>query len=163
VPRLQGSTLRTPGARRRAGLTAEAAKVLGTPVTVAVALQRRRPDTVLAASIAEIAGLAVLIATGRLAAMAVLVALSTILIVVAATNTRRVLVLTGKGNVVLAASLSGRPNGVIGPAPRRIELPEPTGLGVSVDVGGGKWWVDRSAFRALRRARSAQARLDEGA
>jgi hypothetical protein len=137
--------------------------VLGTPVTVAVPLQRHRPETVLAASVAEIAGLAALVATGRLAAMAVLVALSTVLIVVAATNTRRVLVLTGKGNVVLAASLSGRPNGVVGPAPRRIEIPEPAGLGVRVGVGGGTWWVDRSAFRALRRARSAQGGLDEEA
>jgi hypothetical protein len=159
VPLPERSTLRLPAARRRAGLTAEAAKLLGTPVSAALPLQRHRPPVVLAASLAEIAGLVALIATGRLAAMLVLLVLSALLVVVAATNTRRVLVLTAKGNVLLAASISGRPEAVVGPVPRQLTIPEPAGSGVSLAIEGTTWWVDRSSFRLLRRARIVQAEV----
>ena len=131
--------------------------MLGTPVSAAIPLQRHNPLIVLTASVAEILGLVGLIATGSLAAIGVLLVLSALLVVVAATNTRRVLVLTGKGNVMLAASVSGRPEGVVGPVPRQMPIPEPVGFGVSLDVAGARWWVDRSAFRLLRRARRVQA------
>jgi hypothetical protein len=134
----------------------EAARLLGTPVSAAIPLQRHRPLVVLATSVAEIMALVGLIATGRLVAMGMLLVLSAVLVVVAATNTRRVLVMTTKGNVLLAASVTGRPEGIVGPVPRQVPLPEPVGSGVSVDIEGTTWWVDRSSYRLLRRARLVQ-------
>jgi hypothetical protein len=126
-------------------------------VTAAIPLQRHPPAAVLAASASEIAALILLIATGSPGAMILLVVLSIVLVIVVATNTRRVLVLTGKGNVVLAASVSGWPEGVVGPGPRQIAIPDPAGLGVSLDIAGTTWWVDRSSFRFLRRAKLTHA------
>ena len=159
MPLPERSSLHLPSSRRRTGLTAEAAKLLGTSVSAALPLQRHPPLIVLATSVAEIVALVGLIATGRLAAMGLLLALSVVLVVVVATNTRRVLVLTTKGNVLLAASVSGRPEGVVGPVPRQLTIPEPVGFGVSVDLEGARWWVDRSSFRLLRRARLVQAEV----
>jgi len=139
------------------GLTARAAHLVGTPVSAAVPLQHHPPAAVMAASAAEIVALIGLIVTGNPAAMVVLVVLSALLIAVMTTNTRRVLVLTGQGNVMLAASVSGWPERVVGPAPRSLAIPEPGGLGVSLEIAGGRWWVDRASFRFLRRARLMQA------
>ncbi len=139
------------------GLQAGASKLLGTPVAAAIPLQRHPPAAVLVASLAEIGALAGLMATGSAAALAVLVAVSAVLVLIGATNTRRVLALTGMGNVVLAASVSGWPEGVVGPGPRDLDIPEPAGLGVRLDIAGTSWWVDRSSFRFVRRARLVQA------
>jgi hypothetical protein len=136
------------------GTAAAAAALLGTPVGAAVTLQRHHPGLVLGASLAELAALVSLIATGSLASFAVLVAASAALVGLVATNRRRVLAVTGMGTVILAASLTGWPNGVVGPAERDLELPEPSGLGVGITVGGRPWWVDRSSFASLRRART---------
>jgi hypothetical protein len=76
------------------------------------------------------------------------------LLAVAFTNSRRVLVMTTKGNVILSASTTGWPNGVVGPADRSLQLPTPRGIGVPMTVGAGTWWIDRSSFRWLNRARS---------
>ncbi len=126
---------------------AAAGAILGTPVSAAVLLQRHHPGLVLGASLAELAALGSLIATGSLAGFIVLLATSAALAAVVATNRREVLAVTGLGTVVLAASLSGWPNGVVGPAERTVDLPPPAGLGVRVTLGGRSWWVDRSSFR----------------
>jgi hypothetical protein len=148
---------RLPVSRRRLGLTGGASKLLGTTVESAVPLQRHNPSLVLAASLAELAALGTLVATGSLVAMSALVVVSVLLVVVMMTNTRNVLALTGKGNVRLSASLRGWPTGVVGPAPRTLDLPAPAGLGVRVDIAGETWWIDRSAYRLLRRARDIAA------
>jgi hypothetical protein len=141
------------GRHHRAGIPAAAAKVLGTSCDAIVPLQRH-PRMVLASSLAELVALGALIATGAVAAMVALLVCSAGLVAVAFTNTRRVLVITSKGNVILSASTSGWPNGVVGPADRSLELPAPTGIGVPMTVGTSTWWIDRSSFRWLNRARS---------
>jgi hypothetical protein len=146
-----------PASRRRLGLVGGAGTLLGTPVTAAVPLQRHQPALMLVASLAEVAALVALVATASLAALAFLVALSIILVVGLFTNTRRVIALTDKGNVILSASLSGWPNGVVGPGPHHLDLPEPHGVGVAVKLEQATWWVDRSSFRFLRRALAVQA------
>jgi hypothetical protein len=145
------------GRHHRAGIPAAAAKVLATSVDAVVPLQRHPPSVVLAASVAELAALGVLIATGAVAAMIGLVACSAALIAVVFTNTRRVLVITTKGNVILTASASGWPNGVDGPVESSLRLPAPAGMGVTMTVGATTWWIDRSSYRWLDRARSIQA------
>jgi hypothetical protein len=145
---------RLPVSRRRLGLTGGASKLLGTTVASVVPLQRHNPALVLAASLAELAALGALVGTGSLPALLALVVVSILLVVVMFTNTRKVVALTGKGNVLLSASLRGWPTGVLGPAPRNLDLPPPAGLGVRVELAGETWWVDRSAFRLLRRARA---------
>jgi hypothetical protein len=76
---------------------------------------------------------------------------------VVVTNTRRVLVLTTKGNVILTASTTGWPNGVVGPAGESLRLPAPAGMGVTLTLGTTTWWIDRSSYRWLSRARSMQS------
>src|SRR6266571_3808106 len=162
MPIASPSSPRMPAARRRLGLVGSAGKLLGTPVTAVVPLQRHQPALMLAASVAEVAALAALVATASLAALAVLVALAIILVVGLLTNTRRVIALTDQGNVVLSASLGGWPNGVVGPGPHHLELPEPHGVGVPVRLDSRTWWVDRSSFRFLRRALAVQAATGDG-
>ena len=155
---------RLPGhrARRRKGTAAAAAELLGTPVSAAVTLQRHHPGLVLGASVAELAALAWLIGTGSLASFVVLVAASAALATVAATNRRQILAVTGMGTVVLAASITGWPSGIVGPAERTLELPAPAGLGARIRVGGQTWWIDRSSFRSLTRARAMPPRNPGG-
>lgn len=148
---------RLPVSRRRLGFTGGASKLLGTTVAATVPLQRHNPAFVLAASLAELAALGALIVTGNVVAMLALVGVSILLVAVMVTNTRRVLALTGKGNVILSASLRGWPTGVVGPAPRDLDLPAPAGLGVRIDIAGETWWIDRSAYRFVRRAREIVA------
>jgi hypothetical protein len=148
---------RLPVSRRRLGLTGGASKLLGTTVAATVPLQRHNPSLVLAISLAELAALAALVVTGSLLAMSALVGVSILLVVVMVTNTREVLAVTGKGNVMLSASLRGWPTGVVGAAPRNLDLPAPVGLGVRVNIAGELWWIDRSAYRLLRRARDIAA------
>jgi hypothetical protein len=136
------------------GTAAAATALLSTPVGAAVTLQRHHPGLVLGASLAELAALVWLIATGSLASFIVLVAASAALAGLVATNRRRVLAVTGMGTVILAASITGWPSGVVGPADRALELPEPSGLGARITVSGQAWWIDRSSFASLRRARA---------
>jgi hypothetical protein len=72
-----------------------------------------------------------------------------------------VIALTDRGNVMLSASMRGWPTGVVGPAPRRLALPAPGGVGVKVEIDGTAWWIDRSAYRLLRLARSTEP-VDDG-
>jgi hypothetical protein len=134
-------------------MSAGAAELLGVPVSAAVPLQRHNPRLVLAVSLAELAALAVLIATASLSALALLVAVSLALALVSATNQHRVLAITAHGHVALSASARGWPRAVVGPVPGDLELPDPRGVGQPVDIGGVRWWVDRSAFAQLRHAR----------
>ncbi|HEX3541238.1 MAG TPA: hypothetical protein VHT75_12465, partial [Acidimicrobiales bacterium] len=157
----RGSASRyTPGGRRRVGILAAAGEALGSPVAAVVPLQRHRPSVVLAATVAELVAFVALIATANVAAFAGLIAVSVVLLVVGATNRRQVLALTPRGHVALAASIRGWPQAVAGPADRHMVLPEPVGLGQAVDLGGTRWWVDRSAFGFLRHARETLARLE---
>src|ERR1700730_11803403 len=132
--------------RRRMGILAGASKLLGTPVSAVVPLQRHHPGHVLAASVAEIGALVGLVVTGSLAMLIALVTLSALIVGLAVTNTRRVLAVTAMGNVVLTASLSGWPTGISGPTGTDVALPDPTGLGVSIALDGSRWWVDRAWF-----------------
>jgi len=144
------------------GILAGAGKLLGTPVSAVVPLQRHHPGQVLAASGAEIGALVGLVVTGSLAALIALVAVSAVLVGLALTNTRRVLALTAMGTVVLTASMSGWPTGVGGPMTTDVALPEPAGLGVSIDLAGRRWWVDRAWFGALAKARAIEATGADG-
>jgi hypothetical protein len=142
------------GVRRRLGTAAGAAALLGTPVGAAVTLQRHHPGLVLGVSLLELAALAWLVGTGSVVSFAVLLAASAALATAVATNRRQVLAVTGMGTVVLTASITGWPNGIVGPAERALELPPPSGLGARVSIGGRTWWIDRSSFASLRRART---------
>src|ERR1700730_1600610 len=144
------------------GILAGASKLLGTPVSAIVPLQRHHPGQVLAASVAEIGTLVGLVVTGSLAMLIALVTVSALLVGLAVTNTRRVLALTAMGNVVLTASLSGWPTGISGPTRTDVALPEPAGLGVKIELAGNPWWVDRSWFGSLRKARAIEAARADG-
>jgi hypothetical protein len=139
--------------RRRTGLTAAAGELLGTPVQVAVPLQRHPPQRVVGLCLAELATLAGFMITGQDALFALLAVLAAALLVLAATNRHRVLAVNASGAVVLAATARWRPCGVIGPAPEGLSVPNPAGLGVAVMLADGRWWVDRSAFVRAQRAR----------
>jgi hypothetical protein len=162
MPFFSPSSPRTPGARRRLGVQGQAGHLLGTTVTGVVPLQRHSPAVMLVASLAELATLVALIATASLAALVALVALSAVLVAGLLTNKRRVIALTDMGTVILSASISGWPDGVSGPGPRHLDLPEPRGVGVPLRLESTTWWVDRSSFRLLERARAvAAATADE--
>jgi len=154
VDPLHRRTPHTLARRRRIGMAAAVADVLGSSVSAVVLVQRQPPATVLATSVAELGALAALIATGSLAALVALVICSVALTAVAAMNERRILALTPRGDVVLRASRTGWPVAVAGPA-RAVELPAPRGLGVTVRLEDRYWWIDRSSFRLLRLARRA--------
>jgi hypothetical protein len=145
---------------RRRHLTASVAALLGEPVGVAVPLQRRRPSVIFAAGAAEIAALLALIVTAQTAAGVLLAILAVAVIGLAVANSRRILAITSRGVVILAASSRGRPVAMIDVAPEGLQLPPPTGLGVPVVLRGQIWWVDRSGFPRLRRAREL-LRADE--
>jgi hypothetical protein len=138
-------------------LTSAAGDLLGTPVQVAVPLQRHHPALVLAMSLAEVAALAGAILTGGAGALLALVALAAVVVAMGATNSHRVLALTSSGPLVLTASVRGRPQGVVGPAPADLTLPIPTGLGASLVLADRTWWVERAAFPRLERARQLLA------
>jgi len=139
----------------RAGATTRAAELLGTPVAVAVPLQRHAPRTVLAWCAAELASFALLVLTGSLAALAAVGVVGAVLLALAATNRRRVLAVTRMGVVLLSATLRGHAVSPEGPGPEDLALPPPRGVGAPVELADGRWWVDRSAYPRLRRAREA--------
>ena len=123
------------------------------PVGVALPLQRHRPGLVLGACLAELAALASVILTAEPAAFAILALSAGVLVALATTNQRRVLAFTSTGVLVVVASAKGRPVAVAGSAPSPLDLPRPAGLGGAVELEGRTWWIDRSAFPRLRRAR----------
>jgi hypothetical protein len=141
--------------RRRLSLrlTEAASDLLGTPVQVAIPLQRHHPAVVLGMSVAEVAALVGAILTGGGAALVALVLLAIAVVTMAATNRHRVLALTSSGLLVLSATARGRPHGVVGPAPATLTLPVPSGLGAAVKLADRTWWVERAAFPRLERAR----------
>jgi len=139
--------------RRRRGLTAAVGERLGVPVGVAVPIQSQHPAWVLSVGAAELAALLALVVTAAPAALLALVGLSVVLVVLAVVNRRRVLAITSGGVLLLTASSTGRPLDVLGPAPDGLVLPQPSGLAARIAMGGGDWWVDRSAFARLRLAR----------
>jgi hypothetical protein len=141
---------------------AGASKLLGTPVSAVVPLQRHHPGLVLAASAAELAAFVGLLVSGSLAMLIALIALSALLVGVGLTNTRAVLAVSAMGDVVLTASLSGWPTGVSRTTKNKVALPAPAGLGVKVELDGTSWWVDRSWFGLLRTARSIEATNADG-
>jgi hypothetical protein len=152
----------SPGIRRlktpRRGATARASEVLGTPVTVAVPLQRQPPVLVLGCSLVECASFALLVVTGSLGALAAVGTVGVVLLALAATNQRRVLAVTRMGTVVLSATLRGTATAAIGPAPEPLELPPARGVGAAVELRDGRWWVDRASYARLRAAREALQR-----
>jgi hypothetical protein len=153
---LRSSTPRTRGRRFRLGLSGAAAKLLGTTVDAAIPLQRHPPLVILVVSVAELLALAGLIITGSLIAMLILLAISAVVVILVATNKRQILVITRQGNILLSASHTAWPNGVVGPADRTL-LPEPKGVGVPFVVAGQTWWIDRSSYRSLTKARAVEA------
>jgi hypothetical protein len=163
MPLVSPSSPRTPAARRRLGITAQAGQLLGTTVTGVVPLQRHSPALMLVASLAEVATLVALVVTANLAALAALVALSLVMVVGLVTNTRQVIAFTDMGTVILSASLTGWPHGVVGPGPRHVDLPEPRGVGVALRLDATTWWVDRASFRLLEHARRVTAPAGDGA
>lgn len=142
------------GARRlrRRALTETAAQLLGTPVGVALPVQRHPPHRILIACGVELAVFALLALTGSLVALAAFVVCSGALLALALTNTKRVLAVSRSGVAVLAADLRNHPLAPIGDAPAGLVLPEPRGIGVPVELADGRWWVDRVHFARLRRA-----------
>jgi hypothetical protein len=109
----------------------------------------------------EVACFALLVLTGSLAGLAAVAVAGAALLGLAATNQRRVLAVTRMGTVLLSATLRARPTGVIGPVPDGLALPAPIGAGAAVDLPDGRWWVDRSSYARLRRAREVAGRATE--
>jgi hypothetical protein len=140
-------------ARRLTQLTTQ---VLGRPVGVALPVQRHSPKMVLFVCAAELAAVAGFIATASPAALAAIVVVAVALLALAATNRKRVLAVTSDGVAVTAASVRGRPLVEIGTA--TVDFPPPSGAGVPVVIDGTRWWVDRTAFARLARARELTRR-----
>lgn len=143
---------------QRRAVTAATERVLGIPVGVAVPVQRHPPQLVLAACGLELLALAALGLTQSLAALTALAAVAAVLAGLASTNRRRVLAVTRDGILVIAATLRRRPLAPVGYAPPGMTLPEARGVGAPVDLADGRWWVDRSDFSRLRRARDLDRR-----
>ncbi len=120
---------------------------------VAVPVQRHAPHHVLVWCGIELGAFALLALTGSVIALIAVGSAGTALLVLAATNRRRVLAVTRSDVVVLRATLRGRPVALLGPAPSAVELPEPRGVGAALELDDGRWWVDRSTYPRLRRAR----------
>jgi hypothetical protein len=139
--------------RHRGALNAAVGEMLGLPVAIAVPLQRRRPAWIFTACLAELAALAALIVTGSNTALVLLALVAVGLLGLSATNAHRILAITSNGVVVLVASPRGRPQAMVDTAPRDLALPVPAGLGVALTLRGQTWWVDRSGFPRLERAR----------
>ena len=53
--------------------------------------------------------------------------------------------------MLLAAGRNGRPRSVLQPVPPT-SLPPAAGIAAGVEIGGRRWWVDRSAYPLLRQA-----------
>jgi hypothetical protein len=124
------------------------------PVGVAVPLQRHPPALMTVVWLAELGAFAAFVALDQIAAFAVLALIAGAVVGLAATNRKRVLAVGRDGVFLLSASRLGRPTKLLGPAPKDLTLPVPAGLGTGVQLGPDRWWVDRSAFPRLVRARA---------
>ena len=129
---------------------------------VAVPVQRHAPHHVLVWCGVELGAFALLALTGSVVALGAVGVAGAVLLALAATNRRRVLAVTRSEVVVLRATLRGRPVATLGRAPGAVELPEPRGVGASLQLEDGRWWVDRSTYPRLRRARELCARRAPG-
>ena len=138
---------------KQRSLSLAVSEVLGTPVSIAVPLQRRDPRIVLGACAVQLGTFTVALITLSEVAF-VLTALAAIALVgVRASDQRRVIALTTSGTVIVSASLAGKPLAAVGSGPRAFALPAATGLGAPVRLGDRTWWVDRTEYPRLRRAR----------
>ncbi|HEY2429567.1 MAG TPA: hypothetical protein VGI06_11605 [Acidimicrobiales bacterium] len=104
----------------------------------------------------ELASFSLVALTGSLVAVAVMVVCMAALLALAATNHKRVLAVTRSEVVVMAADKRGRPLAATGPA-TAVTFPEPRGVGVPIQLEDGRWWIDRTHYARLRRARELSA------
>lgn len=141
----------------RASVNLLAGDVLGTTVDAAVPLHSLHPRLVIGAALVEIVLFALLIVTGSVVVLVALVATAAAYVALHLIDRRAVLALAAPGDVLLAAGRNGRPREAIHPV-RRPRLPEGKGLAVPMDLGGRRWWVDRSAYPLLRQAAAVARR-----
>ena len=149
------------GNRHRRQLSASVAQLLGVSVGIAVPVQRVDPRLVLGAAAVEIAAFAAALLTLSGIAFGATVLAGVVLVGLRLADVRRVMALTEGGVVIVAATASGRPVAAVGSAPAGFRFPAPAGMGVRIDVGSDRWWVDRSEFARLRRARELQETVND--
>jgi len=154
---------RPPRLQRHRAITSGAEQVLGTPVGVALPVQRHPPHRMLTVAGLEVVVFALLALTGSLVVLGAAVACAAALLVLAATNTKRVLAVNRRDMVVLAATLRSRPVAPIGQPAGDVTFPEPRGVGVPIELADGRWWVDRVHYPRLRRARELRPPPTPGA
>lgn len=137
------------------------AQLLGVAVSVAVPVQRVDPRVVLAVSAVEIVAFAVAVLTFAAAAWVVTALAGITLIGLRLADRRHILAVTRDGVVEVAATAAGRPLAAVGTGPARLTFPAPAGVGVPIMVGPNRWWIDRSEFARLRRARELDGAFGE--
>ena len=138
---------------KQRSLSLAVSEVLGTPVSIAVPLQRRDPRIMLGACGVQLVTFALALITLSEVAFAMTALAAIALVGVRASDQRRVIALTTSGTVILSASLAGKPLAAVGAGPQALEFPAPIGLGAPVPLGDRTWWVDRTEYPRLRRAR----------
>ncbi len=137
--------------RRQAPVTLLAGDVLGTAVDAAVPLHSLHPALLVGAGLLEIVLFGALLVTGSVVVLVALVVAAAAYVALHLTDRRAVLALAPPGDVLLAAGRSGRPRVALHPV-RTPRLPEGSGIAVPLEVGGRRWWVERSAYPLLRQA-----------
>ncbi|GAC1598340.1 MAG: hypothetical protein NVS3B21_23770 [Acidimicrobiales bacterium] len=142
---------------KQRSLSLAVSEVLGTPVSIAVPLQRRDPRVVLGACAAQLATFALALMTLSEVAFLMTALAAVVLVGVRASDQRRVVAFTTSGPVIVSASLAGKPLAAVGSGPQNLTLPAPTGVGAPVRLGDRTWWVDRVDYPRLRRARELLA------
>lgn len=147
--------------RHRRHLTATVAQLLGVAVSVAVPVQRVDPRVVLAVSAVEIAAFAAAVLTFSPIAWGVTALAGVALVGLRVGDRRHILAVTPDGVVDVVATAGGRPVAAVGSGPARLAFPAPVGLGVPIMVGSHRWWIDRSEFARLRRARELDGAFGE--
>lgn len=147
--------------RHRPALTATVAQLLGVAVSVAVPVQRVDPRIVLAVSAVEIAAFAAAVLTFSPIAWGITALAGVALVGLRVADRRRILALTPDGVVEVVATAGGRPLAAVGRGPARLTFPAPAGFGVPIMVGPNRWWIDRSEFARLRRARELDGAIGE--
>ena len=147
--------------RHRRHLTATVAQLLGVAVSVAVPVQRVDPRVVLAVSAVEIAAFAAAVLTFSPIAWVITALAGVALVGVRLADRRHILAVTPHGVVEVAATAAGRPLAAVGTGPARLTFPAPSGVGVPIMVGPQRWWIDRSEFARLRRARELDGAFGE--
>lgn len=123
------------------------------PVGIAVPVQRRDPRLVLGLSVAEVVVFVATVLTLSVPLLVLTAVLGIALFALRAVDQRRIVAITATGVVLVVASVNGRPLAAVGGAPADLRFPEPSGIGVAIELGPQLWWIDRADFRRLRRAR----------